>query len=61
MSTAMKEYNVSWQSGTMKGTLTYWALDGQQAYILASPALAVISKEHNLLYMNVTVAEKEKS
>ena len=54
----MKEFKVEWQSGTKKGNVLVWAEDGQQAYLLASPALAAISKEHNLMYLNVTVSEK---
>lgn len=51
----MKEFNVMWQHGTLNGVVTLWAVSGQQAYLLASPALAAISKEKGLMYMNVTV------
>lgn len=52
-----KKFNVHWQSGTKKGTVVVTATDGQHAYVVASPALAAISKELNLMYMNVTIEE----
>lgn len=54
----MLKFTVKWQSGTNEGTVLMSALNGHHAYQLASPALAAISKEKGLMYMNVTVEPK---
>lgn len=52
-----RDYRVSWQSGTKTGALNVVAAHEKHAYQKASPALAAISKEHALTYLDVTVEE----
>lgn len=55
-----KDWNIHWQSGTKKGTVIVRNKpDGQSAYVAASGALAAISKEHNLPYLNIIVEERK--
>lgn len=56
----LKDWNVHWQSGTKKGTVIVRnQSSGEAAYQVASKALAAISNEHKLMYLNVTVEERK--